>query len=87
MVKKFAIKPWMIIVASVVVIGGVALFFVLNKGDDNSTPTDKSNESVKKSIVTEKEMVSLLCESVEFTSKEQEKQAREELKKEFGGLN
>ena len=42
---------------------------------------------VKKSIVTEKEMVSLLCESVEFTAKEQEKQAREELKKEFGGLN
>jgi hypothetical protein len=50
MVKKFVIKPWMIIVVSVVVIGGVALFFVLNKGDDKSTPTDKSNESVKKSF-------------------------------------
>ena len=44
MVKKFVIKPWMIIVASVVVIGGVALFFVLNKN-----PTDnKSSPSVNK---------------------------------------
>ena len=56
MVKKFAIKPWMIIVASVVVIGGVALFFVLNKGDDKSTPTDKSSESVnKKSYISPQE--------------------------------
>ena len=46
MVKKFVIKPWMIVVASVVIIGGVVLFFVLNKGDDStkSTPTDKSSE-------------------------------------------
>lgn len=52
MVKKFVVKPWMIVVASVVVIGGVTLFFVLNKGDNGtkSTPTDKSSPSVKKSF-------------------------------------
>ena len=52
MVKKFAIKPWMIIVASVVVIGGVTLFFVLNKGDDDGTnPTpNKSSPKTKASF-------------------------------------
>ena len=79
MVKKFAIKPWMIIVASVVVIGGVALFFVLNKGDDKSTPTDKSNESVKKSFSPQ--------QYNEYVTKTQEKikkaqEAEEQCKKE-----
>lgn len=79
MVKKFAIKPWMIIVASVVVIGGVALFFVLNKGDDKSTPTDKSSESVKKSFTPQQynEYVTKTQEKIK-KAQEAEEQCKQE---------
>lgn len=77
MVKKFVIKPWMIIVASVVVIGGVSLFFVLNKN-----PTDnKSSPSVnKKSYISPQEHNDYWRETNK--KREEAKEAEEQCKQE-----
>lgn len=81
MVKKFVIKPWMIIVASVVVIGGVTLFFVLNKGDEsdsNKTP-NKSSPKSKAGISTQqyKDYVTKTQEKIKKAMEAEEKCKKE----------
>lgn len=81
MVKKFVIKPWMIIVASVVVIGGVSLFFVLNKGDesDSNQTLTKSSPKTKASFSPQqyKDYVTKTQEKIK-KAQEAEEQCRKE---------
>lgn len=80
MVKKFVIKPWMIIVASVVVIGGVSLFFVLNKGDDGTNPTPNKSSPKSKASFSPQQYNEYVTKTQEKIKKAQE--AEEQCKKE-----
>lgn len=79
MVKKFVIKPWMIIVASVVVIGGVSLFFVLNKGDESDSNPNKSSPKSKAGISTQqyKDYVTKTQEKIKKAMEAEEKCIKE----------
>lgn len=77
MVKKFVIKPWMIIVASVVVIGGVALFFVLNKGDESDSKPTPNKSSLKSKAGIYQDYVTKTQEKIK-KAQEAEEQCKKE---------
>ena len=51
MTKKFVIKPWVIIIISVVVIGGVTAFLVLNKGKESPKASSSSDDAGKRQFI------------------------------------